>query len=133
IDATRSWISSQGSGERRGYEHSGGDPLARWLLPPSDDILIWEDVLIPASNAEHPDIDVRFRVYDPRDYVGAIRAALDAGTTGDLITSAAVDDRPSRRGRGAPYRMLGARGPDRGSPGGRSSEASGVEGAIACV
>jgi raffinose/stachyose/melibiose transport system substrate-binding protein len=58
----------------------------------NDDTLIWEDTLIPAFNATHPDIKVSFRGYSPPDYNGAIQSALDAGTAGDLITCRPFDN-----------------------------------------
>ena len=58
----------------------------------NDDTLIWQDTLIPAFNAQHPDIKVTFRGYNPPDYNGAIQSALDAGTAGDLITCRPFDN-----------------------------------------
>ena len=58
----------------------------------NDDTLIWEDTLIPAFNAQHPDIKVSFRGYSPPDYNGAIQSALDAGTAGDIITCRPFDN-----------------------------------------
>jgi raffinose/stachyose/melibiose transport system substrate-binding protein len=58
----------------------------------NDDTLIWEDTIIPAFEAQHPEISVTFRGHNPPDYNGAIASALDAGTAGDLITCRPFDN-----------------------------------------
>src|SRR5688572_31928204 len=57
----------------------------------NDDTLIWEDTIIPAFEAQHPEISVTFRGHNPPDYNGAVASALDAGTAGDLITCRPFD------------------------------------------
>lgn len=56
-----------------------------------DDKDLWEDVLIPAFNAEHPDIEVRFNPTSPTEYDSSVNARLQAGTAGDLITCRPFD------------------------------------------
>ena len=58
----------------------------------NDDTLIWEDTIIPAFEAQHPEISVTFRGHNPPDYNGAVASALDAGTAGDLITCRPFDN-----------------------------------------
>ncbi len=58
----------------------------------NDDLTIWEDVIIPAFNEVHPDIEVIFApVGDPAQYNAALAAKLEAGTAGDLITCRPFD------------------------------------------
>lgn len=56
-----------------------------------DDKDLWEDILIPAFNAAHPDIEVRFNATAPTEYDSSINARLQAGTAGDLITCRPFD------------------------------------------
>lgn len=57
----------------------------------SDDANIWSDVIIPAFNKSHPDIQVYFSPTPPTDYNSALQAKLQAGTAGDLITCRPFD------------------------------------------
>ena len=57
----------------------------------NDDLAIWEDVIIPAFNAHHPEIEVIFAPTDPREYNAALNAKLEGGTAGDLITCRPFD------------------------------------------
>jgi len=57
----------------------------------NDDITIWNDVLIPAFNAQYPDIQVEFRPSPPADYNGLLNSRLESGTAGDLITCRPFD------------------------------------------
>lgn len=57
----------------------------------NDDLLIWEDVIIPAFNAQYPDIEVVFAPTAPTEYNAALQAKLDGGTAGDLITCRPFD------------------------------------------
>lgn len=57
----------------------------------NDDISIWQDTIIPAFNAQHPDITVRFQPTAPAEYNAALNAKLDGGTAGDLITCRPFD------------------------------------------
>ncbi|MDH5521769.1 MAG: ABC transporter substrate-binding protein, partial [Acidimicrobiia bacterium] len=57
----------------------------------SDDLAIWNDQIIPAFEAEHPDINVEFSPTPPADYNAALSARLEGGTAGDLITCRPFD------------------------------------------
>lgn len=57
----------------------------------SEDQAIWDDVLLPAFEAQHPDIDVNFAPTAPTEYNAALNARLDGGTAGDLITCRPFD------------------------------------------
>jgi len=57
----------------------------------NDDLTIWEDVIIPAFNAQYPDIPVVFSPSPPADYNGLLNSRLEAGTAGDLITCRPFD------------------------------------------
>ena len=48
-------------------------------------------MIIPAFEAEHPEIDLRFRPTAPTDYDAALKARLDSGTAGDLIACRPFD------------------------------------------
>lgn len=57
----------------------------------NDDLTIWEDVIIPAFEAQHPDIHVVFAPLPPAEYNGVLNTKLEAGTAGDLITCRPFD------------------------------------------
>ena len=57
----------------------------------NDDLLIWQDTIIPAFEAEHPGIKVIFAPTAPAQYNSALNAKLAAGTAGDLITCRPFD------------------------------------------
>ena len=57
----------------------------------SDDLTIWQDVIIPAFNAQYPDIEVVFSPSPPADYNGLLGSRLESGTAGDLITCRPFD------------------------------------------
>lgn len=57
----------------------------------NDDLTIWQDVIIPAFNAQYPDIQVVFSPSPPADYNGLLNSKLEAGTAGDLITCRPFD------------------------------------------
>lgn len=58
----------------------------------NDDLTIWQDVIIPAFNAQYPDIEVIFApVGNPAEYNAALNAKLEGGTAGDLITCRPFD------------------------------------------
>ncbi len=68
---------------------SGSLTIESWR---NDDLVIWEDVLIPAFNAHYPNIQVTFApVGDPAQYNAALAAKLEGGTAGDLITCRPFD------------------------------------------
>lgn len=57
----------------------------------NDDLTIWRDVIIPAFNAQYPDIEVVFSPSPPADYNALLNSKLEAGTAGDLITCRPFD------------------------------------------
>jgi raffinose/stachyose/melibiose transport system substrate-binding protein len=57
----------------------------------NDDLAIWQDVIIPAFNAEHPNIEVIFAPAAPAEYNGVLNTKLEGGTAGDLITCRPFD------------------------------------------
>jgi raffinose/stachyose/melibiose transport system substrate-binding protein len=57
----------------------------------NDDLPIWQEKIIPAFEAQHPDIKVKFQPTAPKEYDAALRAKLDGGTAGDLITCRPFD------------------------------------------
>ena len=57
----------------------------------NDDLPIWQEKIIPAFEAKHPDIKVKFQPTAPKEYDAALRAKLDGGTAGDLITCRPFD------------------------------------------
>jgi raffinose/stachyose/melibiose transport system substrate-binding protein len=52
----------------------------------NDDLTIWQDTIIPAFEAQHPDIKVVFAPTAPAEYNAALNSKLQAGSAGDLIT-----------------------------------------------
>ena len=50
-----------------------------------DDLVIWEEQVLPVFEAANPDIDVEFRPSPNTDYSTALSTKLQAGTAGDLI------------------------------------------------
>ncbi len=57
----------------------------------NDDLLIWQDTIIPAFEAEHPGIKVVFAPTAPAEYNAILNSKLDAGSAGDLITCRPFD------------------------------------------
>ena len=57
----------------------------------NDDLSIWQEKIIPAFEAKHPDIKLKFQPTAPREYNSALNAKLDGGTAGDLITCRPFD------------------------------------------
>ena len=57
----------------------------------NDDRAVWEEQIIPAFEAAHPGIHVRFVPTAPTGYDAALRARLEAGTAGDLIACRPFD------------------------------------------
>ena len=58
----------------------------------NDDLAIWQDVLIPAFNAQHSNIEVIFTPAAPAEYNGVLNTKLEGGTAGDLITCRPFDN-----------------------------------------
>jgi raffinose/stachyose/melibiose transport system substrate-binding protein len=57
----------------------------------NDDLVIWQDTIIPAFEAANPGIKVVFAPTAPAEYNAALNAKLDAGSAGDLITCRPFD------------------------------------------
>lgn len=57
----------------------------------NDDLAIWQDVIIPAFEAQYPDINVEFAPSPPADYNAVLNTKLEGGTAGDLITCRPFD------------------------------------------
>lgn len=57
----------------------------------NDDLAIWNDVIIPAFEAQYPNINVEFTPAAPTEYNAALNAKLEGGTAGDLITCRPFD------------------------------------------
>ena len=57
----------------------------------NDDLTIWQDTIIPAFNAQHPDITVVFSPSAPAEYNAVLNSKLSAGSAGDLITCRPFD------------------------------------------
>ena len=52
---------------------------------------MWEDKILPAFEAAHPDIKVEFAPTDTNDYNAAIQSQIEGGTGPDLITCRPFD------------------------------------------
>jgi raffinose/stachyose/melibiose transport system substrate-binding protein len=57
----------------------------------NDDLVIWQDTIIPAFEAANPGIKVVFAPTAPAEYNAALNSKLDAGSAGDLITCRPFD------------------------------------------
>ena len=57
----------------------------------NDDLVIWQDTIIPAFEAEHPGIKVVFAPTAPAEYNAILNSKLEAGSAGDLITCRPFD------------------------------------------
>jgi raffinose/stachyose/melibiose transport system substrate-binding protein len=57
----------------------------------NDDLAIWNDTIIPAFEAQHPDINVEFAPTAPAEYNAALNSKLQAGSAGDIITCRPFD------------------------------------------
>ncbi len=57
----------------------------------NDDLAIWQDTIIPAFEAQHPDIKVVFAPSAPTEYNASLNSKLEAGSAGDLITCRPFD------------------------------------------
>ena len=56
-----------------------------------DDKTLWEKVLIPAFEKNHPGIEVKFAPTAPTEYDSSLAARLAGGTAGDLIACRPFD------------------------------------------
>ncbi len=57
----------------------------------NDDLTLWQDKIIPAFEAQHPDIKIVFSPLAPTEYDAALNAKLEAGSAGDIITCRPFD------------------------------------------
>jgi len=57
----------------------------------NDDLTLWQDKIIPAFEAEHPNINVEFTPSAPAEYNAVLNSKLEAGSAGDLITCRPFD------------------------------------------
>lgn len=57
----------------------------------NDDLMIWQQQIIPAFEAAHPGIRVTFAPTAPAEYNAVLNSKLDAGSAGDLITCRPFD------------------------------------------
>ncbi|RJL08946.1 ABC transporter substrate-binding protein [Paracoccus siganidrum] len=57
----------------------------------NDDLQIWQEVIIPAFEADHPGIRINFAPSAPAEYNAVLNSKLDAGSAGDLITCRPFD------------------------------------------
>jgi raffinose/stachyose/melibiose transport system substrate-binding protein len=57
----------------------------------NDDLPLWNEQIIPAFEAAHPEINIEFAPMAPTEYNAAVGAKLEAGTAGDLITCRPFD------------------------------------------
>lgn len=57
----------------------------------NDDLTLWQDKIIPAFEAQNPDIKIKFTPSAPAEYNAVLNAKLDAGSAGDLITCRPFD------------------------------------------
>ena len=57
----------------------------------NDDLSIWQDTIIPAFEAKHPGIKVKFTPSAPAEYNAVLNSKLEAGSAGDLITCRPFD------------------------------------------
>ncbi|MFT7105751.1 MAG: raffinose/stachyose/melibiose transport system substrate-binding protein [Yoonia sp.] len=57
----------------------------------NDDLVIWQDKIIPAFEAAHPGIKLNFTPSAPAEYNAVLNSKLDAGSAGDIITCRPFD------------------------------------------
>lgn len=57
----------------------------------NDDLTLWQDQIIPAFEAEHPGIKIKFTPSAPTEYNAVLNSKLEAGSAGDLITCRPFD------------------------------------------
>ena len=72
----------------------GASAIAQTLTIESwrnDDLALWQEKIIPAFEAKHPGIKVRFSPTAPTEYNAALNSKLEAGSAGDLITCRPFD------------------------------------------
>ncbi|WP_229634027.1 ABC transporter substrate-binding protein [Duganella qianjiadongensis] len=68
--------------------HAGTLIIESWRV---DDKALWEKVLLPAFEKNHPGIEVKFAPTAPTEYDSSLAARLAGGTAGDLIACRPFD------------------------------------------
>ena len=58
----------------------------------AEDQAIWDDLILPVFEKQHPDIDVQFKPTTATEYNAALNARLAGGTAGDIITCRPFDN-----------------------------------------
>ena len=58
----------------------------------AEDQAIWDELILPAFEEQHPDIDVQFKPTTATEYNAALNARLAGGTAGDIITCRPFDN-----------------------------------------
>jgi raffinose/stachyose/melibiose transport system substrate-binding protein len=66
----------------------------------TEDIAVWQDTVLPAFEAAHPDIKVEFAPVNTNEYNAAIQSQIEGGTGPDLITCRPFDVNNEWIGRG---------------------------------
>jgi raffinose/stachyose/melibiose transport system substrate-binding protein len=57
----------------------------------NDDLPMWQEKIIPAFEAKHPGIKLKFTPSAPTEYNAALNSKLEGGTAGDLISCRPFD------------------------------------------
>jgi raffinose/stachyose/melibiose transport system substrate-binding protein len=57
----------------------------------NDDLPMWQETIIPAFEAKHPGIKLKFTPSAPTEYNAALNSKLEGGTAGDLIACRPFD------------------------------------------
>ncbi len=57
----------------------------------NDDLAVWQDIIIPAFEADNPSIKVTFAPTAPDEYNAVLQTKLEGGTAGDFITCRPFD------------------------------------------
>jgi len=84
--------SESASGETAADENAAAETVTLTIESwRNDDLTIWNDTIIPAFNAQYPNIEVIFAPAAPAEYNGALNTKLEGGTAGDLITCRPFD------------------------------------------
>ena len=81
------------AGEHEGDGHDHGMMMKELIIESwrTDDLKLWQDKIIPAFEASHPEIKVSFEPAAPTEYNAVLNSKLEAGTAGDLITCRPFD------------------------------------------
>jgi raffinose/stachyose/melibiose transport system substrate-binding protein len=89
--ATGAQATTAPGGEATAAPTTGGQATVIIESWRSDDQKIWNEQIIPAFEASHPNIQVEFKPTAPTEYDAALSSRLQAGTAGDLITCRPFD------------------------------------------